>query len=77
MNGQDYIVQLKLRPHPEGGFYRQTYRCTETFRQQLCLVASRQTADFNGHFYLLSRVIIPVFIELKVTSAGILCGWVL
>jgi predicted cupin superfamily sugar epimerase len=26
-----WIEQLKLEPHPEGGYYRETYRATETF----------------------------------------------
>ncbi|RUL78330.1 cupin domain-containing protein [Dyella choica] len=26
---EDIIEQLGLQPHPEGGFYRQTYRCDE------------------------------------------------
>ena len=30
MNAQDYILQLNLHPHPEGGFYRQTYSCLES-----------------------------------------------
>jgi uncharacterized protein len=29
MNAQDIIRQLDLQPHPEGGFYRETYRCDE------------------------------------------------
>jgi uncharacterized protein len=29
MNAEYYIRKLKLEPHPEGGFYRQTYRSTE------------------------------------------------
>jgi uncharacterized protein len=29
MNAQDVIRQLGLLPHPEGGFYRETYRCDE------------------------------------------------
>jgi uncharacterized protein len=29
MNAQDVIRQLGLQPHPEGGFYRETYRCDE------------------------------------------------
>ena len=30
MNARDYIQQLNLQPHPEGGFYRQTYRCLDS-----------------------------------------------
>jgi predicted cupin superfamily sugar epimerase len=30
MNARDYIRELNLQPHPEGGFYRQTYRSVES-----------------------------------------------
>jgi uncharacterized protein len=30
MNSQTIIQQLGLQPHPEGGYYRETYRCDET-----------------------------------------------
>jgi uncharacterized protein len=30
MNPQSIIMQLGLQPHPEGGFYRETYRCDES-----------------------------------------------
>jgi uncharacterized protein len=30
MNPQSIIKQLALQPHPEGGFYRETYRCDES-----------------------------------------------
>ncbi|KAA5548818.1 cupin domain-containing protein [Adhaeribacter rhizoryzae] len=29
MTAQDYIQHLNLLPHPEGGYYRETYRATE------------------------------------------------
>ena len=29
MTGADFIKQLKLEPHPEGGYYRQTYKSAE------------------------------------------------
>ena len=29
MNAKQYIEHLNLQPHPEGGFYRQSYRSTE------------------------------------------------
>lgn len=35
MNIQDYIQQLQLLPHPEGGYYKETYR-------------SQATANFKG-----------------------------
>jgi len=29
MNASDWIEQLALLPHPEGGYYKETYRCAE------------------------------------------------
>lgn len=29
MTGADFIKQLKLEPHPEGGYYRQTYKSAQ------------------------------------------------
>lgn len=29
MTANDYILHLQLNPHPEGGFYKETYRCAE------------------------------------------------
>ncbi len=26
---QDWVKQLQLQPHPEGGYFRETYRCNE------------------------------------------------
>ncbi len=30
MRAGDWIAALRLRPHPEGGWYRETYRCGES-----------------------------------------------
>lgn len=30
MTADDYIRRLDLQPHPEGGYYRQTYQATDT-----------------------------------------------
>lgn len=30
MNARDLIRALQLQPHPEGGYYRETYRCIDT-----------------------------------------------
>lgn len=29
MEPRQFIEQLQLKPHPEGGFYKQSYRCSE------------------------------------------------
>jgi len=34
MEAKDWIETLQLRPHPEGGFFRETYRAAETIARQ-------------------------------------------
>lgn len=37
MNAEEWIEYLQLEPHPEGGFYRSTYRQGLTFQVSSCL----------------------------------------
>ena len=30
MSASDYIAALRMKPHPEGGYYAQTYQAAET-----------------------------------------------
>ena len=56
MQTADYwIHHLKLAPHPEGGFYRETYRSKENI--QLCGLPSRFPAprSFSTAIYFLLR----------------------
>jgi predicted cupin superfamily sugar epimerase len=50
-----WITQLKLTPHPEGGFYRETYRSTENI--QLCGLPVRFASprSFSTAIYFLLR----------------------
>lgn len=43
MNKNDYINQLQLASHPEGGWYRQVYKSDDLFFEA--------TNDDNRHFY--------------------------
>ncbi|AMD49841.1 hypothetical protein F783_014335 [Bordetella holmesii F627] len=49
MNAQDLVRRLKLIPHPEGGYYRETYRAAQTVRRDDG--ASRRAA--TAIYYLL------------------------
>ena len=40
--GAEWIARLQLEPHPEGGFYRETYRAKETIE------AAHLPARFGG-----------------------------
>jgi uncharacterized protein len=42
MNASDWIRHLKLRPHPEGGYFRETYRAGET------IAATALPRRYNG-----------------------------
>ena len=56
MQTADYWIRhLKLDPHPEGGFYRETYRSKENI--QLCGLPSRFPAprSFSTAIYFLMR----------------------
>ncbi len=45
------IRQFDLRPHPEGGYYRETYRCEERVQR---LQAGRERSASTAIYYLLS-----------------------
>jgi hypothetical protein len=30
LNAESFVKQLKLEPHPEGGFYKEIYKCSKT-----------------------------------------------
>lgn len=42
LNAEQLIKQYRLQPHPEGGWYAETYRSNE------CIVANALPARFNG-----------------------------
>src|SRR4051794_33637280 len=42
MNAQYYINHLNLQPHPEGGYFKETYRAKET------IAAEALPSRFNG-----------------------------
>lgn len=45
------IRQFDLRPHPEGGYYRETYRCEERVQR---LQSGRERSASTAIYYLLS-----------------------
>src|ERR1700679_1315114 len=34
LTAEKLVQQFKMQPHPEGGFYKETYRCVQTIPQQ-------------------------------------------
>ena len=48
MNASHLIQQLQLQPHPEGGYYRETYRSVETLT-----TAQRNTRNVSTAIYYL------------------------
>jgi predicted cupin superfamily sugar epimerase len=66
MTAEFVINQLQLKPHPEGGYYRETYRATES------IGASALPARFNGSrciatsiYYLLQQGDYSAFHRIK------------
>ncbi len=54
MNAQELVIKLQLLPHPEGGFYRETYRASEKIsREGLPPRFSESRAFSTQIFYLL------------------------
>lgn len=55
MRADDLIKQLNLVPHPEGGFYRETYRCALTLSQDALPAAySGGRSASTSIYYLLT-----------------------
>lgn len=66
MTADDYVRHLQLLPHPEGGFYKETYRSPET------ITASALPARFGGDrkfstaiYFLLPQGNVSVFHKIK------------
>jgi predicted cupin superfamily sugar epimerase len=54
-NAQQWIDQLKLLPHPEGGFYRETYRSTEQISSTALPPRFNGSRNFSTSIYFLLR----------------------
>lgn len=66
MNARDYIRELNLQPHPEGGFYRQTYRSLESIQASALpkrFEAERQIS--TAIYYLLEQGDFSCFHRIK------------
>lgn len=50
-----WIENLGLLPHPEGGFYKETYRSTEKFEQRQLPVRYKGPRNFSTAIYFLLR----------------------
>lgn len=49
MNPEEIIANLNLQPHPEGGYYRETYRAEE----EIALADGKKRNTSTGIYYLL------------------------
>ncbi|HET9278369.1 MAG TPA: cupin domain-containing protein [Flavitalea sp.] len=66
MSGDELIKQLNLEPHPEGGYYRQTYRSTEYInRTTLPDRFAGDRAISTAIFYLLQQGDFSAFHRIK------------
>lgn len=55
MNAPHWIDALGLLPHPEGGFYKETYRSVEKFTQQQLPNRYKGDRSFSTAIYFLLR----------------------
>ncbi|MEP7252597.1 MAG: cupin domain-containing protein [Ginsengibacter sp.] len=63
-NASNYIVHLHLQPHPEGDFYKETYRSAENVAQQALPSILKEKEVFPPLYIFFSRkAIIRFFIE--------------
>lgn len=50
---QDWIQHLQLQPHPEGGYFRETYRATESIRREHLPTRFTGSRAFSTAIYFL------------------------
>lgn len=53
MTAQNLVDQLQLLPHPEGGFYKETYRATETISAEALPAKFKGPRNFSTAIYYL------------------------
>ena len=72
MTVQQLIQQYNLQPHPEGGWYKETYKSDEYISEVLCRNVLLAAGSFQQLFiFYWNREISPPFTALKAMSAGI------
>ncbi|MCR4965640.1 MAG: cupin domain-containing protein [Bacteroidales bacterium] len=57
MNASDYIQQLSLLPHPEGGYYRQLFGNDENGKKEISTIYYMLTANDMSAFHRLHGMI--------------------
>ena len=66
MNAQYYISHLGLQPHPEGGYFRETYRCEENISPGAIPTRFSGFRSFSTSiYYLLERGDFSAFHRIK------------
>jgi len=55
MTAGDYIHYLQLLPHPEGGYYKETYRSGEWIEQHALAVRFTGKRSFSTAIYYLIK----------------------
>ena len=66
MNAKDWIKQLNLQAHPEGGYFKETYRCIENLPAVNLPARFQQPHSFStAIFYLLDAPNFSAFHRIK------------
>jgi predicted cupin superfamily sugar epimerase len=55
MNANNFISHLQLQPHPEGGFFKETYRAEETITEEALPPRFSGKRNFCTAIYYLLR----------------------
>jgi uncharacterized protein len=66
MNGEYWIKKLNLQKHPEGGYYRENYRCQDIINQDKLLTRYNDSRNSStAIYYLLLKEEFSAFHRLK------------
>jgi uncharacterized protein len=66
MAASDYVEQLQLQQHPEGGFYKETYRSKEVFLDDYLPTRFKGSRNFStAIYYLLEQGDFSAFHRIK------------
>jgi uncharacterized protein len=66
MTAKQYVDKLQLQPHPEGGYFKETYRCSESIERN-CLPArfTGSRSISTSIYYLLEQADYSGFHKIK------------
>jgi uncharacterized protein len=64
-NAENYIHHLKLNPHPEGGYYRETFRCATALKPNCIPGFENDRNLFTSIYFLIQKSNFSAFHKIK------------